>query len=281
MRSSPKTIAFYRDNVERAFGGWIAARGVSALDAASPHDIRLFLGLERQRLAPETYLQRFQSVRRFFAWAVENHYLRVSPMEGMRRPRVEVRRRVAFERAEVKAMAETCANRPGWIGTRDRALLAVLVGTGARASEVVAMRLGDVDWSHRQIWLHGKGGRDRAVPMGAGVHGPLLAYRRLRERMEGIPSDALWITLRRDVMSYGTLEAFTRGLGRELGIKPCNPHRFRHTYASEHYRQNRDLRATQSGLGHQSPTMTSRYLAALGASYAVESGAKSPADWLL
>lgn len=280
MRSAPKTVAFYRDNVERSLGGWAARHQLEALDGISAHHLRLFLGEERLRLAPETYLQRFQSVRRFFAWAVENHYLVSSPMEGMKRPRVEVRRRVAFDRAEVKAMAETVANRPGWLGVRDRALLAVLVGTGARASEITAMKLADIDWPHRQLWLHGKGGRDRTLPLGPGVHAPLTAYRRLRERM-AVPFDNLWVTLRREPLSYTTLEGFCRGLGKACGVSPCNVHRWRHTYASEHYRANRDLRATQSGLGHQSPGMTARYLNALGASYAVESGAKSPADWLL
>lgn len=276
---SQKTVAFHRDNLARNLLPFLGAEGITDIADVTPEVMRRYMVGEASRgLKPWTLSGRFYSALRLFNWCIEQGYIDVNPMARMKRPKTPERARNAFDRKEIRRLMTVLAAKPGWIGLRDRALVAVLLGTGARASELAGIRLQEIDWPHRRILLHGKGSKDRRVPMGKTTMKALRDYIRARP---AVPSDRLWVTHRRSPMEYSAIEMMVRHLGDYADVHPCHLHRFRHTFATEFYLRNRDILALKGVLGHTTVEMTMRYLASLGIDYHETGRFSSPDEWLM
>lgn len=274
---SPRTLGHYEDWAAR----FLAFAGADTLlcDLTPKHVTDYLIDTaNRRRIAASQVRKQYDYLHRFLAWCVEQEYAPGNVADRVRPPRVPEASRVAFTRDEVKRMVAVTSAKPGAMGTRDRAILAMLLDTGIRASELVGMRLKDVEWTHRRILVHGKGDKDRRLPFGQRTASALRLW--LKARYD-VPGDALWLNLRRGVMTYATLSKSLELLGGYADVDECTPHRFRHTFAVEHYRAHRDLLALQSLLGHSEVKTTMTYLRTLGVDYGSEAGHRSPGEWLL
>lgn len=285
--TSPRTIQHYEDQVGRVLRNWLLAHELTDLMNITVRDMRRYMADQaapEAKLGPSSISTRFTRANRFFNWCIEQGYLGEgdNPMRTLRRPKPPKQSRVAFDRAEVSRMFKVLAAKPGWIGARDRAIVTVLLGTGARATELTLMTLNDLDWPHKRILLHGKGEggqrKDRRVPMGKGTMNALREYLKVRPK---VATPMLWLTLQKRPIAYMALEHMVRNLGEYAGVEPVFPHRFRHTFATEHYLANRDLIALKNVLGHENVTVTLRYLERLGVSYMGGDESRSPDEWLV
>lgn len=278
--TSPRTQQCYQDNVGRVLRQWFAERGVVDLFAVTPELMQRYMFDQVQcRLSPHTLAGRFSRALRFFNWCIEQNYLGEgeNPMARLRRPRLPKRGRQAFTRDEIHRLLKVLAAKPGWIGLRDRALVTVLLGTGVRATELMGMRLSDIEWAQKRILVRGKGSKDRRVPMGKNTMGALRDYLRQRPRDS---SPLIWLSQRGGPMNYGALEAMVRHLGEYAAVSPCHVHLFRHTFATEFYLANRDVIALKNRLGHDNVAVTMKYLDRLGVSYTGSDDMRSPDEWL-
>lgn len=276
---SQKTVAFHRDNLLQNFLPYLNGRAVKDVAEVTPELMRHYLVEQASRgLKPWTLSGRFYSALRFFNWCIEQGYIDANPMARLKRPKTPERARNAFNRKEIHRLMTVANAKPGWIGARDRALLSVLLGTGARASELAGIEMRDIDWPRRRILLHGKGSKDRRVPMGAVTAKAIRDYIRVRP---AVNTDRLWVTHRQAPMEYSAIEMMVRHLGDYADVHPCHLHRFRHTFAVEFYGRNRDILALKGMLGHTSVEMTMRYLASLGIDYHETGKYSSPDEWLV
>jgi integrase/recombinase XerD len=170
---------------------------------------------------------------------------------------------------------------------RDQALIMVLLDTGLRASELCALKIGDVDLKSGKVLVkHGrlggaKGGKGRTVFLGKTSRRVLWRY--LAERQDGEDADAPLFLVRYDrPMNKTALRLQIVHLGQKAGIKKCHPHRFRHTFAITYLRSGGDVFTLQALLGHSTLDMVRHY--ARIAEIDVEQAHKraSPADnWRL
>lgn len=118
-------------------------------------------------------------------------------------------------------------------------------------------------------------------PLGPKVARAVRAYRDAKP-----PSPAgietIWLSARRTALSHGAFGMMLENLGTytDPPVEHVIAHRFRHTYAVEHYRQHRDIRALQWLLGHAKISTTETYLRTLGASYALDANLATPDEWL-
>lgn len=275
---SPRTLEHYEAWSRHLFP-WLAAQKVVRLDQFEARHVIRYLGELAQRIAPVSVRKAYNQIHRFFAWCQENQYCQRNPCQVVKAPAVPEGTRHAFEDHEVKRMSLCTNSKDGPTGTRDRAILALLLDTGIRARELCNMRLSDVDWPRGRILVHlGKGNKDRWLPIGHETQRRLKLWVRLRWP---IASDRLWLTLRREPLEYSALASMCLKLGLYADVNDCTPHRFRHTYATSHYRAHHDIIALQTLLGHASIEMTMRYLRSLGVSYGAEAGYRTPGEWLL
>ncbi len=146
---------------------------------------------------------------------------------------------------------------------RDRALLELLYGTGARISEAVGLDLDDLDADEGTVVLHGKGGKDRMVPVGTFARRAVDAYL-VRGRpslaASGRGSPAIFLNARGGRLSRQSAWAVLRAAADRAGLRvDISPHTLRHSFATHLLDGGADVRVVQELLGHASVTTTQIY----------------------
>jgi len=241
----------------------------------SEYKPRRFSGSE-QPLSPKTIRNIWVGLSAFFRWASTELNI-PNPMKGVPAPRFEEAPVEPFTREEIEALLKACEycqlaetaerrrftmRRP--TGKRDRALILTLLDTGLRASELCALKIGDVDAKTGKVQIkHGllggaKGGKGRTVYLGKAVRRALWLY--LSSREDGEDPDApLFLGKYNRPMNRDVLRQVIASLGDKASVKHCHPHRFRHTFAITYLREGGDVFTLQALLGHHSLDMVQHY----------------------
>jgi len=249
---------------------WANERDISKLEDVTPALLeryqRTLFHARKANGKPLTF--RFQydclaDVRRFFKWLLRQHVIQTNPTDFLDLPRQERRLPKAILTAEE---AERVLAQPKVIvpdGLRDRAILELLYATGIRRSEIVSLKVADIDLEAGSLTVRqGKGKKDRMVPIGERAAAWLEKYlddvrpRYVREPDEG------WLFLTRLHQPY-TGQAIAKLVHRyidaaEIG-KSGACHLFRHTMATLMLEGGADLRFVQAMLGHADISTTQIY----------------------
>lgn len=145
------------------------------------------------------------------------------------------------------------------IGLRDRAILALLYGTGIRASECATLRNGQVDLVQLTITVDGKGGHERSIPLNPQLAEVLRLY--AQARGEALPTAPFFRSRFGRMLSRVSIYERVRTWGRRsrLGVV-LSPHRLRHTFATHLVRAGVGLVTIRDLLGHRLITSTQIYL---------------------
>jgi len=145
------------------------------------------------------------------------------------------------------------------VGLRDRALVALLYGTGVRASECASLTEEDVDLASKTIRVTGKGGHQRTLPLNDRVVEALKVYRAARDPIA--PDEAFFRSRAHKALSRNAVYERVRKHAREAHLtKRVSPHRLRHTFATHLVKQGVGLVTIRDLLGHRQITSTQIYL---------------------
>nr|WSZ14131.1 tyrosine-type recombinase/integrase [Streptomyces canus] len=259
---SPETLKVYAAGV-RAFLRWSAATGIPpALDRGT---VNAFVaGLLAAGAEPSTARSRQLALRRFSAWLADEGELPADELANLKPPKLDVKVVDALDDDQIRALIKACEGK-GLRDRRDEAIVRVMTETGARAGEVVALQLDDVDLTPGRgtaVIRRGKGARGRVVPFGPQTARALDRYLRLRRMHRLADTPALWLGDRQKGFSYQALYSALRLRAEHAGIKDFHPHRLRHTFATRWL----DARGSQEGLmstaGWTRPDMMHRYVKA-------------------
>jgi integrase/recombinase XerD len=207
------------------------------------------------------------AVRGFHKFAVNDGLARIDPSAGVRPPTPAKRLPKALALGDVLAILEA-AGAPGTVlALRDRALLEMLYGAGARISEVVGLDVDDVDLgggdSGGTVLLRGKGSKERIVPFGSFATEALSAYL-TRARPElvaaGKGTPAMFLNARGGRLSRQSAWTVIVRCAERAGVTAeVSPHTMRHSFATHLLEGGADIRVVQELLGHASVTTTEIY----------------------
>jgi integrase/recombinase XerD len=218
------------------------------------------------------------AVRGFHKFALKDGLAALDPSAGVRPPAPAKRLPKALPLADVEAILEA-AGAPGTVlALRDRALLELLYGTGARISEAVGLDIDDVDLGDRDgggdggaVLLRGKGGKERVVPLGRYARDALSAYL-VRARPELVSAavtgkgaateraGAVFLNARGGRLSrQSAWTVIVRSAERAGVTAEVSPHTMRHSFATHLLEGGADVRVVQELLGHASVTTTQVY----------------------
>jgi integrase/recombinase XerD len=149
------------------------------------------------------------------------------------------------------------------LSVRDRALLEVLYGTGARISEAVGLDVDDVNLTEKTVLLRGKGGKERLVPLGSFAAKALSAYLiRIRPDLVrvGRGTPKVFLNSRGGPLSRQSAWTVLRSAADKAGLTvDISPHTLRHSFATHLMEGGADVRVVQELLGHASVTTTQIY----------------------
>jgi integrase/recombinase XerC len=240
----------YRVDVEE-FASWLRGRGETFVDVDGKvlAEYTALLGAPRpgrspRRLAPATIARKLAAVRSFLRFTLGPGRVPDTPL-GPRRPR---RLPDVPKQDEIEALLDTLEPADP-ISVRNRALVELVYSAGLRSREAVDLDLGDVDFDQERVRVHGKGGKDRTVPLGEEAAHWLARYLRDgRPALARGAEDALFLSVRGRRLDTSTLRRLVP-----------HPHRLRHAFATHLLEGGADLRVIQELLGHSSLSTTQIY----------------------
>ncbi|MGA7992705.1 MAG: tyrosine recombinase XerC [Thermoanaerobaculia bacterium] len=237
----------------------LASVSASDVDALA---VRSYLAhLRAEGLAKASIGRHLSALRTFFAFLKREGQVAVNPAKAIATPRRERILPRTLSVAEAGSVVEA-KGRDGALGARDRALLELLYATGLRVSEVVALKLDDVDLASRQVRTVGKGRKERIVPFGRAAGDAVKAWLKERAGMHPAAKDAAYVFLN---VHAGRLtdRSVRRILDRAVLAanvsRHASPHALRHSFATHLLAAGADLRSIQELLGHASLSTTQKY----------------------
>ena len=260
------TQAAYRRDIER-FCAYLGDMGCAQVEEICEDLVRSYLEMrmtdEDEAINARSLARNLVSLRQWMIFLTGDGILSVNPCEHIDLPKFVQKDPVYLNNAEVKALLEApdCGTPEG---LRDKAMIELLYATGLRVSELVGLTLRDLDLDNGCITAHGKGSKDRVIPMGEYAHlwirryldesrGMLLSYTQsetpvvfVTRRGEGMTRQGFWKNLKQYALKAGITKALS-------------PHKLRHTFATHLIAHGADLLAVQEMLGHADISSTQIY----------------------
>jgi integrase/recombinase XerD len=262
------TVVAYRRDLTAYWSHLASVHPGVALTDVQPGDLDGWVATMRDAgLAPATVARRVVAARSLHRFCTAEGLTDVDPTAVLEQPRVPAGLPKALDESTVVNIIESAAGDDP-PSRRDRALLEVLYGTGARISEAVGLSLADVDLTTGTLRLFGKGAKERVVPVGRALDAALRRWLDPGGRDLMLPdlwarrndAEAVFINRRGGRLSRQGAWGVVRRYASAAGVSAqLSPHVLRHSCATHMLDHGADVRAVQELLGHASISTTQVY----------------------
>lgn len=257
-RLSPHTLIAYLHDLA-ALEQWCARQRLTDWTCLDEQHVRSFAAASHAGgLGPRSVQRRLSALRSFFRFLVREEVLRRNPGAGIRAPKPGKR---LPHTLDVDQMNHLLALEPADdLDVRDLAMMELFYSSGLRLAELAALDLGHVDLAERSLRAHGKGNKERLVPVGRMAVTALQRWLAVRDRYVRPGEAAVFLNRHgrrlglRQIQQRVARQARARGLPARV-----HPHLFRHSFATHLLESSRDLRAVQELLGHANIATTQIY----------------------
>ena len=273
---SPKTISWYME-ILRRFSGFLGVNGLTQLvQDIGREDVRTYIShLQGARkwpnsphiravggtLSPYSVQGHVRAIKAFWGWLMKEEYILENPLTKLPLPKVPQSLVRTLTRDQLKGLlAEPDRHTPA--GARYYCILLFLLDTGVRVSELVSIRMADVDLVNCLVAVLGKGRKERLVPFHRITRKELQRY--IRDFLPQLcPGNSPYLFPRADGhhISINSVQQFVRRTAAKAGLRDmkCSPHIFRHTFATTFIAKGGTDFALMELLGHASLQTTLKY----------------------
>ncbi|WP_445495430.1 tyrosine recombinase XerC [Photorhabdus sp. SF281] len=256
-RLSPVTITHYRRQLF-TLAGMALEIGVRQWKDFDPAKIRMLVTRSRRAgLQSANLALRLSSLRSFFDWQVTQGEISVNPAKTVSTPGTKRHLPKNIDVDEVNQLLNINFNDP--ISVRDRTMLEVMYGAGLRLSELVGLDCLHLDLESGEVWVSGKGSKERKVPLGQTAVEWLNRWLEMRELFEPEDNAVFISNLGRRISTRNVQKRFAQWGIRQGVNSHIHPHKLRHSFATHILESSGDLRAVQELLGHASLSSTQIY----------------------
>ena len=253
-RASPHTLRAYRTDITQ-FLNWLERCPTTA----TPLDVRAFIAsLIKRGVSKRSVSRRLSAIRSFYDFLVREGKVRENPARFATRPKVgrDLPDVLSVDEARRLVEAPVELRRPFW--RRDAAILETLYSCGLRASEILSLRISDVDLEAGFLRVRGKGGKERVVPLGSYAAKAIKRYLQSAESRIR-KTDTLFVNRYGEPLSDRYLRRLVADYAQSVLGKRVHPHTLRHSFATHLLDAGMDLRFVQELLGHAKVTTTQIY----------------------
>lgn len=238
--------------------------GDPSLTAVDHLDVRVYLAfLNDQKYSRNTISRKIASLRSFYQYLLKHEKIKENPFSYVHLKKKHARLPRFFYEKEIEVLFDSVEGTKT-LEQRNRALLEVLYGSGLRVSECANLTLSVIDFDNSVMLIHGKGNKDRYVPLGSYASDAIQAYvddgrKSLMERF-GKDHDYLFINHRGDQITSTGIEYVLNQIIKKSSLtSDIHPHMLRHTFATHLLNNGADLRTVQELLGHANLSTTQIY----------------------
>jgi integrase/recombinase XerD len=254
------TLAAYRHDLAK-FSAFLGARRRDLKDVRDDDIMEFMAWLYRQKIGSRSVSRHLVTLRVFSRFALAEDLIDADPTLNLESPQIWKGLPVFLSLEQVEELLkQPDPGKP--LGARDAAMLEVLYSTGLRASELVGLRLADVDLDTGCARCIGKGNKERLVPLGRKALQSLRHYLETSRPtlLRGRSSPFLFLNARGSRMSRVGFWKLLKAYGRRAGLpSKLSPHKLRHSFATHLLERGADLRSVQMMLGHADISTTQIY----------------------
>ena len=256
--ASKNTLAAYRSDL-KIFNKWLA--GKSFISINSKHIQDYFSDRQKNNIGSSTQARILTCLHSFYQYLLANQLIKKDPTEQLSHPKLEKKLPVFLNIQEVEKLLEAPSS-SSLFGQRDRAMLELLYSCGLRVSELINLSYHNINLKEEFIRIHGKGNKERVLPMGEMAIDYLMKYETNARPMllKNGQSDSYFLSNRGSAMSRQNFFYIIKAYANQVGIdKPLSPHSLRHAFATHLVQKGADLRSVQLMLGHSDISSTQLY----------------------
>jgi integrase/recombinase XerD len=251
------SLESYRRDLAR-LEAWADARG-KRVEELTRTDLREWIvQLARDGLAPSSVSRAVSAARGFFRFLMLDGHIKSHPAEDLDTPQrnTHLPRFLTEEEMERLLAAPDVSTAEG---LRDRSMLELMYATGLRISELVSMKLADVDIDRGLVVCHGKGSKERHVPIGRSATHWLQQYMAARARSGKADAPNLFLNNSGHPLTRQLVWARIKEYAARADLRHVSPHTLRHSFATHLLQRGADSRSVQALLGHSDISTTQIY----------------------
>ncbi len=254
---SPITLTNYQRQLE-ALIALADDAGLKSWQQCDAAQVRSFAVRSRRAgLGPASLALRLSALRSFFDWMVSQGELAANPAKGIAAPKIPRHLPKNIDVDDVNRLLDIDLNDP--LAVRDRAMLEVMYGAGLRLSELVNLDIKHLDLESGEVWVMGKGSKERRLPIGRNAVAWIEHWLDLHGLFGG-DDDALFLSKLGKRISARNVQKRFAEWGIKQGLNShVHPHKLRHSFATHMLESSGDLRGVQELLGHANLSTTQIY----------------------
>ena len=253
---SANTLQSYARDIAK-LKSW-ATQNRKQIEKLERKDLREWIArMSRDGLAPSSISRSMSAARGFFRFLMLDNHIQKHPAEDIRTPQRPSRlpKFLSEEEMERLLLAPDIKTDQG---VRDRALLEIMYAAGLRVSELCGLRAADVELDAALITCHGKGSKQRRIPIGKSAVHWLQRYLAVRKQFGNEAKPELFLHRGR-VMTRQTAWAIIKTHAATAGVPDISPHTLRHSFGTHLMQHGADSRSVQALLGHSDISTTEIY----------------------
>jgi len=253
-------VSYQRDLTQMI--AWMKGQGAVSVDKITHTLLNSYvLYLEKSGKATTTISRVMASMKAFFTYETRNGKLTENPSEGMKAPKVEKKAPTVLTSEEVERFLSVTQGKSIKM-VRDRAMLELLYATGVRVSEIIGLKVSDLNFNVGFVTCR-DGEKERAIPFGRVAREALITYLESARTklLKGHESDLLFVNCSGKSMSRQGFWKIIKFYGEKAGIQAdITPQALRHSFAVHLIRNGADVRSVQAMLGHSDMSTTHAYV---------------------
>lgn len=258
---SDRTIQSYRMDLElfKSFMGGLDSQ-LDFLNADRDVVRQWVVSMMEKGCQPSTVNRKLSSLRSFYRFLRIRGITSASPAAGVHGPKGRKPLPNFVREADMDRLLDDTSLGDGFIGIRNRAVLATLYETGMRLAELVGLNDADVDFSSKLIKITGKRNKQRLVPFGQDLSEILEQYLEARRNEFGMLSGAFFLSPKGDrIPRHQVYHLVKDSLTMVSSVRKKSPHVLRHSFATAMLNHDAELEAVRELLGHDSISTTEIY----------------------
>ena len=256
---SNNTIIAYKNNILQLIN-YLDSININDIKSVKYETIRGYLSyLHENKYKSKSISRMISSMRSFFKYLKVENIITNNPMTLISNPKLEKKLPKYLTINEVESIL-SAPDMNDAVGVRDAFILELLYVSGIRVSELVNIKLNDIEESQRRIKILGKGNKERYVLYGSRCSELLKKYISVRSNFLKYPNDYLILSKTGRKINTREIRNIINRIKTKAGISiSISPHTFRHTFATHMLNEGADIRAVQELLGHENLSTTTIY----------------------
>lgn len=256
--ASHNTLQAYHNDLKK-LQSFLEKQGINSVAKISETNLNSYvLSLEKEGLSPASVTRNIAAMKAFLLYLVKQQVIQGDPSERIKPPKVQKKIPQILDISVIDKLIEQ-PDLKTKKGIRDRAILELLYATGVKVTEMISIKVTDINLNARYITCTER--KERNIPFGNSAKEALIEYLKVRsEYFDKSNSEYLFLNTNGEQLSRQGLWKILKVYAKKVGLTSINPNVIRHSFAAHMIDNGADLVSVQEFLGHSDITTTQLYM---------------------